>query len=197
MISFESETTSNILLTCQFSWLFHLFNQHLIFYFISTVTSVKTETLTVIPVTNRDNNESLPRKSVWLVLAIFRYFLFLQMKSREWQLIATKFWSSWHFSLKILAYTRFNDYCCKSKRSYRGCIHVPGGSKQIPILCTIKYINKTRSSDKSRFAGEILASLGIVITEKLKIVDPDIPAISSDAKVNFRTCVLRSTKFLK
>ena len=197
MISFESETTSNILLTCQFSWLFHLFNQHLIFYFISTVTSVKTETLTVIPVTNRDNNESLPRKSVWLVLAIFRYFLFLQMKSHGWQLIVTKFWSSWHFSLKILAYTRFNDYCCKSKRSYTGCIHVPGGSKQIPILCTIRYINKTRLSDKSRFCGwnisfprncyyKKIESCRSWYTSYIKWCDSELPYLR-----------LRSTKFLK
>ena len=48
MILFESETTSNVLLTCQFPGLFHVFNRHLIFYFISTVTSVKAETPTVI-----------------------------------------------------------------------------------------------------------------------------------------------------
>lgn len=44
--------------------------------------------------------------------------------------------------------------------------------------------------------GEILASLGIAITETLKVVDPDTPAISNDATVNFRTCVLHSTKVL-
>ena len=77
---------------------------------------------------------------------------------------------------------------------HRGCIQVPGCSRQIPILCIATYINKARLSGKASFVGEISASLGIVITETLKVVYPDIPAISNNATVNFRTCVLHSAK---